>query len=70
MDMRLVIGRNFARLRKAKGLSQSELAQKINISRQYISAFERGLTNSRITTLKRLADSLDLDISGLLQFEN
>lgn len=49
--------------RKAKGLTQGELAKKSGLSQQSISFTEQGYVNVSLKTLKKLADALDLRIT-------
>jgi transcriptional regulator with XRE-family HTH domain len=58
MDMRKLVGRNAARLRKAADLTQEQLAVRAGMSQQYISDLERGLCNPTIVTLYELATAL------------
>jgi transcriptional regulator with XRE-family HTH domain len=58
MDMRKLVGRNAARLRKAAGLTQEQLAERSGFSQQYISDLERGRCNPTIVTLYELATAL------------
>lgn len=58
MDMRGLVGRNFARLRRAKGLTQEEFAFYSGYSQQYISGLERGQRNPTLITLYELALTL------------
>jgi transcriptional regulator with XRE-family HTH domain len=58
MDMRRLVGRNFARLRQAKGLTQEEVEARSGISQQYISSLERGHRNPTVITLYLLAEAL------------
>ena len=41
------VGENIRRLRMRNQLKQADLAQKLNISRQSLSAYERGITLAR-----------------------
>jgi len=43
MDMRKLVGRNFARLRQEKGLTQEDVEARSGFSQQYISGLERGV---------------------------
>ncbi len=52
--------------RKAKGLSQEELAERLNVSRQTIYKWEAGVTYPDIEKLSRLAKQLDVSTSYLL----
>lgn len=58
MDMRELVGRNFARLRRDKGLTQEEVAARSGFSQQYISSLERGRRNPTVITLYELAQAL------------
>jgi transcriptional regulator with XRE-family HTH domain len=58
MDMRKLVGRNFARLRRAKGLTQEEVEARSGFSQQYISSLERGRRNPTIISLYELAQAL------------
>jgi transcriptional regulator with XRE-family HTH domain len=61
MDMRKLGGRNFARLRRAKGLTQEAVEERSGFSQQYISDLERGLRNPTVVTLYELAQALDVN---------
>jgi ribosome-binding protein aMBF1 (putative translation factor) len=58
---------NLRRLRKAKGLSQEQLAEAADFHRTYVSQLERCVTNISINGLDRLAQALGVDITELLQ---
>lgn len=45
-----------ARMRKAKGFTQKELANMLGLSEGYISKIENYKANPRITTIARIAD--------------
>ena len=60
MDMRKLVGRNFARLRREKGLTQEEVEARSGLSQQYLSGLERGRRNPTIITLYELAQALDV----------
>ena len=53
-------------LRKAKGLSQEELAIKLNVVRQTVSKWEKGLPVPDSSMLVLLAEELDTSVSVLL----
>lgn len=61
-----MLNENIKRLRKAKGLSQEELAVKLNIVRQTVSKWEQGLSVPDSDMLIKLADVLDTKVSVLL----
>jgi transcriptional regulator with XRE-family HTH domain len=58
MDMRKLVGRNFARLRREKGLTQEEVEVRSGFSQQYLSSLERGRRNPTVITLYELAQAL------------
>ena len=58
-------GQKVAELRKELNLTQEELAFRANISPSYMSAVERGITDTTISTAKRLAKGLQTDIKLL-----
>jgi transcriptional regulator with XRE-family HTH domain len=58
MEIREVFARNLRTLRKARGLSQEEVAHRAGIDRTYISALERSVYNPSIDVVARLADVL------------
>ena len=57
---------NIKTLRKSKGLSQEELAIKLNVVRQTISKWEQGLSVPDAEMLIKLAEVLDTNVSTLL----
>ena len=57
---------NIKSIRKSKGLSQEELAIKLNVVRQTISKWEQGLSVPDSELLVSLADALDTPVSVLL----
>ncbi|AZO33555.1 MAG: helix-turn-helix domain-containing protein [Mesorhizobium sp.] len=67
MEIREIFARNLRILRKAKGLSQEEVAHRAGIDRTYISALERSVYNPSIDVLARLADVLGVEPSELLR---
>ena len=57
---------NIKMIRKQKGLSQEELAVKLNVVRQTISKWEQGLSVPDSELLVSLADALNTPVSVLL----
>lgn len=66
MDMRKLVGRNFARLRQEKGLTQEEVAARSGFSQQYLSGLERGRRNPTIISVYELATALGVGYLDLL----
>ena len=67
MDMRKLVGDNCARLRKARGWTQEELAEHSGLSQQYLSGLERGRRNPTIVTIYELAQALEVSHLDLLR---
>lgn len=58
---------NLKRIRKRENLSQELLAEKLMVTRQTISNWERGLGNPEVSTLPRLSQVLGVDLARMLQ---
>ena len=67
MDMRKLVGRNFARLRRAKGLTQEQVEERSGFSQQYLSGLERGRRNPTVVTLYELAQALGVSHVDLVK---
>ena len=61
-----MLNENIRNLRKAKGLSQEELAIKLNVVRQTISKWEKGLSVPDSSMIIALAEELDTSVGTLL----
>jgi len=66
MDMRRLVGLNFARLRKEKGFTQERFAETSGFTQQYVSDLERGRRNPTVVTLFHLASALGVTPADLL----
>lgn len=54
------------KLRKSKGLSQEELAEKLGVSRQAVSRWELGSTTPDLTNLKQLSEVFGVSADYLI----
>ena len=61
------IGETIASLRKQKGMTQNELAEKMNVTDKAVSKWERDLSCPDINTISKLADILDVSVEELLK---
>ena len=61
-----MLSENIKNFRKIKGISQEELAIKLNVVRQTISKWEKGLSVPDSEMLIRLAEKLDTTVNVLL----
>ncbi|OLP55806.1 transcriptional regulator [Rhizobium rhizosphaerae] len=67
MDMRRIVGDNFGRLRREKGLTQEQVADLSGLSQQYLSDLERGKRNPTVVTLFELAQALGVTPTDLIK---
>lgn len=58
-------GERVRKLRKAKGLSQEQLAFKANLHRTYIGMIERAEKNITLLNIEKISTALDVDLSTL-----
>ena len=65
-----MIGLNIAYYRKLRGITQLQLAEKINISRTHMSNIEAPNmpTSISLETLLDIADILEIPVASLLEF--
>ena len=63
------IGEFISFLRKEKGLTQIELAEKLFVTDKAVSKWERGLSLPDITVLEKLASELDVKVEEILHGE-
>jgi transcriptional regulator with XRE-family HTH domain len=68
-DPRKLFGNRLVKLRKKHGWSQEALAWESDIARSYISGVERGQRNISLVNICKLANTLGVQPSELLKFE-
>ena len=64
-----MIGNNIKYFRKESGMTQDELAEELNVTRQALSNWERGKTEPDIETLTKIAEILDVSVEELIYGE-
>ena len=64
-----LLGQNIAQQRKRKGLSQEKLAEIVDLSREYITRVERGQKNISLKKLFLIADTLEMKLNDLINFD-
>ena len=67
MDIQRQVGINVKKWRRARGLSQEELAFEARMDRTYVSGVERGIRNPTVRVLARMAKALKVPPSRLLE---
>ena len=60
------LGKRIAEQRHGKGLTQKELADKVGVTAQAVSKWERGNTCPDISILDEIAEALNVSVSDLL----
>jgi len=67
-DPKLLFGQRLALLRKEKGWSQEQLALQSGLARSYLGGVERGQRNIALENIVRLARTLEVRPSVLMDF--
>lgn len=62
----IALSENIRRLRRIRGLSQEELANRLNVSRQSVSLWEQGVTNPTVENIYAMAEVLEASFDELL----
>ena len=60
MSLAVIFGTNLRHHRKAKHLTQAELAEKVSLSTEMISKIERGAASPSFTTIEKLSEILEV----------
>ncbi len=69
-DLKKTIAMNIATLRRHHGVTQLELAERLNYSDKAVSKWERGESYPDVATLKEIADMFAVTVDYLLQAEH
>ncbi len=64
------MGETISLLRKEKGMTQSELAEKMNVTDKAVSKWERNLSCPDINSIPKLAEILGISVEELLKSQN
>ena len=67
MNLKERVGLNLQDARRAKGVSQEELAHRANVNRGYVDKIENAKYSASLTTLEKIARALNIDPSELLK---
>lgn len=68
MNEKKMIGLRIKELRKSRGLSQEELAEKAETSPNYLSRMERGTENPTLDMLIKLSNALEVEMWEMFDF--
>ena len=69
-DLKNIIADNIVLLRKEKGLTQAQLAERLNYSDKAVSKWERGESLPDVAVLKSLAEILGVSVDYLLESDH
>lgn len=58
---------NIKTLRKSKKLSQTELGEKIGVTKQQICVWEKSIYQPRMENLVKLAEALEVSVNDLIK---
>ena len=64
------VGKMIAKVRKDRGYSQQQLADKLNLSKQAVSNYETGKREPDYVTLEAIADALNVPMTMLISPED
>ena len=67
MEWEAIVGANIRRLRKAKSLTQEQLAHEAGIAMRYVAGVERGEENPSLRYLVKIAAALGVEPDELLR---
>lgn len=68
-NIKVLLGKKIREIRKARKLTQEQLAERIDIGTPNISYFETGKFSPSIETLEKIAKALDVEIYQLYMFQ-
>ena len=69
-DLKMIIAGNIGKLRREAGITQLELAERLNYSDKAVSKWERGESVPDVITLKQVADLFSVSVDYLLRADH
>lgn len=60
------LGENLKRIRTKKGISQGEIARRLEVDKGFVSNIENGKTNPTLSTIAKLAKAIEVSIKDLM----
>lgn len=67
-EKRILLGLNITYYRRARNLTQGQLAERARISSNYLSQIERGFKNVSLVTLTQISEVLGIEEVDLFDF--
>lgn len=65
-DVSRQFGKAVRKIRLKQGLSQGDVARRLNLHRSYISGIERGVRNPSLKVIQKVAKALGVKIGDLI----
>ncbi len=69
-DIWLAIGLNILHYRKEQGMTQAQLAEKTDLSRNYVQRIETAASSCTLDTLIDIAEALNIPLKKLFEFRD
>ena len=66
-DWRQIVGANIGRLRRARGLTQEQLAFRAKIDLTYMGGIERGQRNPSLLVVEQISRALGIELPELFR---
>ncbi len=66
-DISEQFGKTVRKIRLKQGLSQGDVARRLNLHRSYISGIERGVRNPSLKVIQKIARALEVKINDLIR---
>lgn len=66
-DISKQFGKKAREIRLKKGLSQGDVARRLNLHRSYVSGIERGVRNPSLKVVQKIAKALEVKVGELLK---
>ena len=67
-SLQIKVGKKIQKLREIKGISQQDLAARCNFEKSNMSRLEAGRVNPTLSTLEKISNALEVNISELFNF--
>lgn len=68
-DKRFLLGLNITYYRRAKKITQTALAERVNVTSNYLSQIERGFKTASLPIIMAIADELGISEQDLFDFQ-
>lgn len=66
-DISKQFGKRAREVRLKKGLSQGDVARRLNLHRSYVSGIERGVRNPSLKVVQKIAKALEVKVGELIK---